>query len=134
MIKVKGKRINPGKSNRLIWAVAAGLAVVFAAVFILTGLQRKQPTDRKALMLDTLAYLKRIPGIITILPDPEAGRVTLVYDGNFEGDFPKIARYAALRLSGKMDDVELTLARNRAEHPVYRIRLKGRTITDERVF
>ncbi len=134
MIKVKGKRINPGKSNRLIWAVAAGLAMVFAAVFILTGLQRKQPTDRKALMLDTLAYLKRVPGIIAILPDPEAGRVTLVYDGNFEGDFPKIARYAALRLSDKMDDVELTLARNRTEHPVYCIRLKGRTITDERVF
>ena len=134
MIKAKGKRINPGKSNRMIWAVAAGLAMVFAAVFILTGLQRKQPTDKKALMLDTLAYLKKVPGIIAILADPEADRVMLVYDGNFEGDFPKIARYAALRLSHKMGDVELTLARNRAEHPVYRIRLKGRTITDERVF
>jgi hypothetical protein len=134
MIRVKGKRINPGKSNRLIWAVAAGLAVVFAAVFILTGLQRKQPTDQKTLMLDTLAYLKKVPGIIAILPGPEAGRVTLVYDGNFEGDFPRIARYAALRLSYKMDDVELTLARNRAEHPVYRIRLKGRTVAGEQVF
>lgn len=134
MIKVKGKRINPGKSNRMIWAVAAGLAVVFAAFFILTGLQRKQPTDQKTLMLDTLAYLEKVPGIISILPDPEAARVTLVYDGNFEGDFPRIARFAALRLSYKMDEVELTLARNRIEHPVYRIRLKGRVVAGEQVF
>lgn len=134
MIRVKGKRINPGKSNRMIWAVAAGLAVVFAAFFILTGLQRKRPTDQKMLMLDTLAYLKKVSGIIAVLPDPEAGRVTLVYDGNFEGDFQKIARFAALRLSYKMDEVELTLARNRAGHPVYRIRLKGRAVANEQVF
>jgi hypothetical protein len=118
----------------MIWAVAAGLVVVFAAFLILTGVQRKQPTDKKTLMFDTLAYLKKVPGIIAILPDPEADRVMLVYDGNFDGDFQKIARSAALRLSNEMSVIELTLARNRIEHPVYSIRLKGGDVVSEQVF
>lgn len=134
MIRVKGKKVNPGKSNKLIWAVTIGLVAVFAAFFIGIGRQAKTPPDKKSMMLGSLAYLKRVPGIIEIAPDPEANRITLVYDGNFEGDFQKIARFAALRLSSEMIDIELTLARNRPERPVYRIRLKKGEVASEQVF
>lgn len=133
MIRMKGTKVNPGKSNKLIWAVAIGLLAVFAGFFIGIGRQTKNTPDKKTTMLGTLAYLKRVPGIIEVAPDPENNRITIVYDGNFEGDFQKIARFAALRLSSELNDIELTLARNRHDRPVYRIRLIKGDIASEQV-
>ena len=56
------KKINPQKSNKLIYAVVAGLAMVLIVFFALTlrsGGGNKLPAD-------TLAYLKNTEGLIEV--------------------------------------------------------------------
>ncbi len=131
MIKATIKKINPKKSNKLIWAVAAGLLVVFTAFILLISLTRT-PKSKRELMEGTLAYLKNGHGITEMKFFAEQNRVILVYDPNFEGDFQMIARFAALRLSYKIPDIELIMAKSSSTNPVYTVRYRQGEMAEEK--
>ncbi|MBU4269022.1 MAG: hypothetical protein KJ808_09290, partial [Acidobacteria bacterium] len=64
MIRTKIKKINPERSNKMIYAVAAGLGVVLIVFFTLTIIGGRGG-DRKSLA-STLAYLKNTEGLVEI--------------------------------------------------------------------
>ncbi len=130
--KKLSRRVNPEKSNKMIWAVGAGLVLLFAGlVFLLTWQPR--PAGRRQLVEQTLAYLRGAEGFVAVQAEEDGRRVTLVYDGTFGRDFAPIARAAALRLASRLDDFELLLARNRAEQVEREFRVAGGRIVSERV-
>lgn len=131
MIRIKGSRkINPEKSSKLIWAVAAGLLLLFAAfIFLLTW--QPKPQDRRQLIEQTLAYLKDVRCVLAIDIALAPDRVTLVFESTCNQDFPRIARYAAIRLAAKLPAFELLLARNRAQNVERRIEVRAGEIVSE---
>ena len=126
-------KINPEKSNKMIYAVGAGLIVVFALFVFLTTSSRPSGS-REELFTDTLEYLKKTQGIIDLRIDGEAGRVEIVYDRNDRKDFVKIARYAVIRLSNRVPevDVRVDLYRDRDPQPVYSVTARGGAVSKEK--
>ncbi len=124
MLKVKiNKKVNPERSNKMIYAVAAGLGIVLIVFFSLTmgrGGAGKLPAD-------TLAYLKGTEGLVDIRIMDVEKKALIVYnsDSKNAGNFEKIAYYAAMRLSRHWPDCRVLLARNRAEQVVYEVRVKN---------
>ena len=132
MIRSKIRKINPGKSNKLILAVAGGLAVVLLVFFTLVIVSGSRGGDRQS-MAKTLAYLKNTEGLVTIETLDAEKRAIIVFnsDSKNAGNFEKIAYYAALRLSRHMPDCEVQLARNRAGDIVYGVRFRaGRLVAE----
>ena len=132
MIRSKIRKINPGKSNKLILAVAAGLAVVLLVFFALVIISGSRGGDHQA-MAKTLAYLKNTEGLVTIRTLDAERRAIIVFnsDSKNAGNFEKIAYYAALRLSRHWPDCEVQLARNSAERIVYGVRFRaGRLVAE----
>jgi len=133
MIRIKGKKINPEKSNRLIWAVAGGLSLLAALAAALILFSGRPPRDKVELMRRELSYLKNTTGIIEIRFLPEQDTVAIVYDRNSRHDFETIARFAGLRLANRLKKVVVELHRDRFGKPVYRVRLRDGAIAgDER--
>jgi hypothetical protein len=64
MIRTKIKKINPEKSNKMIYAVAAGLGIILIVFFTLTIIGGRGG-DKKS-MASTLAYLKNTEGLAEI--------------------------------------------------------------------
>ena len=127
-------RVNPDKSNKMIYAVVAGLTVLFALFVFLTTSGRPSGS-RDEVFSDTLDYLKKTQGIIDLRIEGEAGRVEIVYDRNDRKDFVKIARYAVIRLSNRVPDSEIrvTLYRDRDPVSVYSVTAKaGAILTEDR--
>lgn len=128
MIRTKIKKINPEKSNKMIYAVAAGLGVILIVFFTLTIIGGGSG-DRKSLA-STLAYLKNTEGLVEIKTMDAEKRALIVFnsDSKNAGNFEKIAYYAALRLSRQWPDCEVQLAKNTAAQIVYRITVKNGVI------
>ena len=124
MIRSKIRKINPQKSNKMIYAVAGGLALLLLVFFALVILSGGRGGARS--MAKTLSYLKNTEGLLELKALESEKRVIIVYgsDSKNAGNFEKIAYYAALRLAPHWPDCEVLLARNRAEQVVYRVRVR----------
>jgi hypothetical protein len=91
-------KINPEKSNKMIYAVVIGLGIVFVGFLLLvTG---GTPADGKGgLMAEVLNYLKKTQGIEKLEMMPESNTVQIRYDSQDPKDFVKIAAFAGIKLS-----------------------------------
>jgi len=126
------RKINPEKSNKMIYAVVAGLVLVFALFFwLLTS--DSPPDDPQRMMEETLVYLDRTDGIIEIRADAADRQVEIVYDTNDPKDFVKITRYAAILLSNRLkgSPVRVVLFRNNRQQRVYSVTTESGRVLEE---
>jgi hypothetical protein len=120
------KKINPRKSNKMIYAVAAGLAVVLTVFFALTlGRGGGLPAD-------ALAYLKKTEGLIDLRISDGEKTALIIYnsDSRNAANFEKIAYYAAVRLSKSWPDCRVLLAKNAAAQVVFEVLVKGGAVAE----
>jgi hypothetical protein len=103
------RKINKGKSNKMIYAVVAGVIIVFGTLSFLL-LQNDTPTDKKELMTTSLKYLNNVAGIEDVKIYPDENKVVIVYISALETekDFQKIAIYAGKKLTYKLKDENVT--------------------------
>ena len=99
------RRINPEKSNKMIWAVSIGLLILFGILFIMiTGNDSINNSDE--LYENILSYLKRTEGISNIITDPGSNSVKIYYepDPNSRSkiDYRKMSLFAGVKLSNKL--------------------------------
>ncbi len=132
MIRSKIKKINPARSNKMIFAVAGGLALVLLAFFSLAILSGGRGGNSHS-MAKTLSYLKNTEGLIEIQAMEPLKRAVIVYnsDSKNAGNFEKVAHYAALRLSRQWPDCMVQLAMNRIDRIVYSVRVRAGSIAEE---
>jgi hypothetical protein len=132
MIRSKIRKINPERSNKMIFAVAGGLAVVLLAFFSLIIISGRRGGGHES-MARTLAYLKNTEGLVAIQALDAEQRAVIVYnsDSKNAGNFKKIAYYAALRLSRHWPDCEVQLARNLTTQIEYVVQIKEGAIVNE---
>jgi hypothetical protein len=132
MIRSKIKKINPQRSNKMIYAVAAGLAVVLIVFFTLIITSGGKGGGSRS-MAKTLSYLKNTEGLIEIQAMEPLKRAVIVYnsDSKNAGNFEKVAHYAALRLSRQWPDCMVQLAMNRSDRIVYSVRVRAGSIAEE---
>jgi hypothetical protein len=130
MLRIKvNKKVNPERSNKMLYAVAAGLGIVLLAFFILNSLNN----NAGKLPADSLAYLKGTEGLVeTRIRDGEK-KALIIYnsDSKNAGNFEKIAYYAAVRLARLWPDCTVQLARNSAAQVVYEVRVKNGAVAGE---
>jgi hypothetical protein len=131
MIRTKIRKINPGKSNRMIYLVAGGVALVLLVFFTLAILGGRRGGGRS--MAGILAYLKNTDGLLEVKTLETEKRAVIVFnsDSKNAGNFEKVAHYAALRLSRDWPDCQVQLAKNQAARIVYSVRVKNGAIADE---
>jgi hypothetical protein len=132
-VKLK-KKVNPLKTNKMIYAVAGGLALL-AVAFLLVTISKDKVTDKPRLMETTLKYLKTTEGVMELKLLPVENRVIIIYDKRTEKkDFAKIVRYAGLKLSNKWGNEELTiqLCADKEENIVYTVVFKNGEIVSEK--
>lgn len=131
MIRSKIRRVNPGRSNRMIFAVAGGLLVVLLVFFTLVIVGGRG--GRGGSMARSLDYLKNTEGLIAIKAMDAEKRALIVFNSDSKNakNFEKVAHYAALRLARGWPDCEVLLARNRAGQVVYRVRVRNGTVVSE---
>jgi hypothetical protein len=129
MLKSKIKKINPQRSNKMIYAVTAGLLVVVAGFFILTVRGGRSG----GLPADALAYLKRTEGLVKLQIFDAEKKALIVFnsDSKNAGNFEPIAHYAALRLARLWPDCRVLLARNLDTQIVYAVHVKNGAIANE---
>lgn len=126
------KTLNQEKSNKMIYAVGIGLALVFVAFIILLS-SGSEPKNKEDLIMNTIGYLKKTKGIIGLKIFPDDNTVRLVYDSNDRKDFFKIARYAGIKLSLKIKKEKITifLFKDTEKNQVYNIVLMDNKILEE---
>jgi hypothetical protein len=122
------KKINPEKSNKMIWAVAIGLLIV--AIVIVFSLFSPKASLHDA-VLGAIDYLEHTRGIIKLDVAADGSRITIVYDSLEQNDYGTMAHYAAVRASAKVAEAELAMAENKPEHVVYRVTIHGGQIVAE---
>jgi hypothetical protein len=132
MLKTKIRKVNPQKSNKMLYAVAAGLALILAFFLLSIFFTGGSGNDGK-LPAGTLAYLKNTEGLTEIRILDAEKKALIVYnsDSKNAGNFEKIAYYAALRLAGHWPDCQVLLAKNQAAQIVYAVRVKNGAIAGE---
>ena len=99
------RRINPEKSNKMIWAVSLGLLILFGILFIMiTG--SDSTNNREELYESILSYLKRTEGISDIVTNPDSNSVKIYYepDPNSRSkiDYKKMSLFAGVKLSNRL--------------------------------
>jgi len=116
----------------MIYAVAAGLAVIIL-VFLLSIVFTSSSGDKKQALQKTLAYLKNTEGLVEIKTIETENRVVIVFNSDSKNakNFEKIAHFAALRLSYKLPDCQVQLAKNLVTQIVYSIQVKNGAIASE---
>lgn len=131
MLKSKIRRLHSRGSNRLIWVVAGGVALVLLVFFVLVILGGG--AGRGGSLAGTLRYLKNTEGLVEIQALDAEKRVIIVYnsDSKNAANFEKIAYYAALRLAPDWPDCEVLLAKNQAAQVVYSVRIRNGAIANE---
>ncbi len=119
----------------MIIAIGVGVMIIFTVLLLVILNPGEAPKNKTAVMDDTLEYLKKGEGILSLKTFPEENRVLVIYDSYQEKkfNFVKIARYAAIKLSHQMGDlqVSLVLAKDSKDNPTYSFVLKrGRVISE----
>jgi len=114
------KKINPEKSNKMIWAVTAGLVILFGGLlWVITG--NDSVTDRAEQYRKTLKYMQKTEGITHVESDPDTGSVTIFIepDPNSRSriDYKKISVFAGIKLSNQLkgEKILFRLIRNPGE-------------------
>jgi hypothetical protein len=132
MIRSKIRTIKARKSNKLIYAVAGGLAAVLLVFFALVIMSSSRGGGRES-MARTLAYLKNTEGLVTVKALDAEKRAIIVFNSDSKNarNFEKIAYYAALRLARHWPDCEVQLAKNTAAQIVYEIQVKNGAMAGE---
>jgi len=104
------RRINPEKSNKMIWAVSIGLLIIVMILFF-TFTGGDSVSNRQEFFDNTLKYLKRTEGITTIESSPDTSSVKIFFepDPNSRAgiDYKKAAIYAGIKLSNKLKGEKL---------------------------
>lgn len=111
------KKINPEKSNKMIYAVTIGLGIIFVAflIFMLSG--ESTPENKEAFMKKTLTYLEKTTGVLEVKVDAPNNLVTIVYEDQEKMDFTKVAQYAGLKLSNRMKNETFKVILSKDERP-----------------
>lgn len=128
------KKVNPLKTNKMIYAVAGGL-ILLAVAFLLVTISKDKVTDKPQLMEKSLKYLRTSEGIMELKILPVENKVIIIYDPKTEKkDFAKVTRYAGIKLSNKLGKQELTmlLSANHEDNVVYTVVLKNGDILSEK--
>jgi len=128
------KKINPEKSNKMIYAVAAGLALLIV-IFLIFTISKEKVVDKNELMTKTLDYVKKQGGIKELKLFPDESKVIIVYDPFVQKkNFRTIARYAGVRLSNKWGEEPLivVLCENEEANKVYSVVLSDGRVIDEK--
>ena len=88
---------------------------------------------KKQTLKETLNYLKNTEGLVEIKTFELENRAVIVFNSDSKNakNFEKIAHYAALRLSYKLPDCQVQLAKNLATQIVYSIWVKNGAIAGE---
>jgi hypothetical protein len=129
--KIK-KKVNPEKSNKMIYAVAGGLLLLII-IFLFFTIGRDKVVDKSELMTNTLKYLKR--SALEVKTVPDENKVFLIFSKDAEEkDFQTIAKFAGLKLSNELGNVECTicLCRGSEEEIVYTAVLKNGQLLSEK--
>ena len=105
------RKINPEKSNKMIWAVSSGLLILFGILFIWI-IGSDSVDNREELFDNTLNYLKRIEGITGLETDFESNSVKIYYDPDPNSrsriDYKKLSLFAGVKLSNKLKDEKIS--------------------------
>lgn len=105
------RRINPEKSNKMIFAVSGGLLILFMILFI-TSIGNDSIRDKSELYKSTLSYIKNIEGITDVESIPETNSVNISYDPDPNSrsmiDYKKMAVFAGVKLSNKLKGEKIT--------------------------
>ncbi|MCK5003508.1 MAG: hypothetical protein KAS21_00370 [Candidatus Aminicenantes bacterium] len=105
------RRINPEKSNKMIWAVSSGLLILFVTLFI-TSIGTDSISDKTELYKNTLSYINKIEGITDVESIPEINSVKIFYDPDPNSrsmiDYKKMAVFAGVKLSNKLKGEKIT--------------------------
>lgn len=129
------KKINPEKSNKMIYAVVGGL-IIFFTVLVILMTSSKTPRDKKELISNTLSYINSSGGINETKIYPDTNRVVIVYNSFVKKvDFVSIARFAALKLSNKLkgEEIEVVLSKDEEKDTEYSFISKNGRMISERV-
>ena len=129
------KKINPEKSNKMIYAVAAGLTLLIV-IFLVFTISGEKVVDKKDLMAKTLKYVKKIGGVKELKTFPDEGKVIIVYDPFvLKKDFQAIAKAAGQRLSNKWGEEKVTvvLCEEEEANKVYSVALSDGRVLEEKV-
>lgn len=129
--KKPSKKVNPAGSNKMIWAVAAGLSIVFLAYFLFLG--RSAPKGEPAgEVKKTLSYLENTKGITGVDWKGEEKQVWVIYDSTNEHVDPeRIAHFASVRLSARVDDFDLLISPTPGGPAEYTVKVRGGRIESE---
>ncbi len=132
MIKSKIRRLHARRSNKLIFVVAGGVALVLLVFFTLVIIGGSGE-GRGGSMAGTLRYLKNTEGLVEIKALDAEKRVIIVFnsDSKNAANFEKISHYAALRLAPHWPDCDVLLAKNNADQIVYEVRVQDGAIASE---
>jgi hypothetical protein len=132
MLKTKIRKVNPEKSNKMIYAVAVGLAIILL-VFLLSIVFTSGGGDKKQTLQKTLAYLKNTEGLVEIKTLEAESRAVIVFNSDSKNakNFEKIAHFAALRLANNLPDCQVQLAKNLMTQIVYSVQVKNGAIASE---
>lgn len=129
-----------GQSNKMIYAVAAGLGLIVIVALILVFVGDKTPPDKEKAMLNAVDYLQKNYTIKEIKAVPEENKVILTFDLNTisgskkDVDFKKMARYAGIRISHELKDEEINvlLSEIKKKEKDYLITVKNGKIIGEK--
>ncbi|HDP94830.1 MAG TPA: hypothetical protein ENN40_05655 [Candidatus Aminicenantes bacterium] len=125
------QRINPEKSNKMIYAVGGGLFVVMSMVLLLMLRSGEMPENPAEIMKSSLGYVEKTDGVLDVQTDAEAARVVIVYEPAERVNIVQVAQYAGVRVSHRLPDreVEIRLSRFRPENVEYQFWvLNGRVV------
>ncbi len=105
-------RINPEKSNKMIWAVSFGLLLIFGALIIFIT-NNDLITDKKEVMKKTLGYLKKTKTITSVEFLHETNQVKIFYapENNSKNiiDYKKMIIFAGIKLSNELKDEKIQI-------------------------
>jgi hypothetical protein len=134
---LRGARKN--RSNKLIYAVAGGLALILIIAIMLTYMGDKKPMDKEKLILESVDYLENVAYIKELKVVPEDNKIILVFDiQTITGisrnvDLKKIARYAGVRISHELkgEEVKVLLTEIKKKEKDYLITIKNGAVIGE---
>ena len=120
------KKINPEKSNKMIYAVAVGLGIIFVAFLIIMMSGESTPENKEEFIKKTLKYVEKTEGVLDMAIDVDANQVTIVYEEKEKINFAKVAQYAGLKLSHRMPDetFKVILAKDERDNVQYTFLIK----------
>lgn len=131
--KTLKKTVNTEKSNKMIYAIAAGIAILLL-IFIIDSLGDPEPKSKPELFKEKLEGLKTRKGAVHVKIDADKNTLRIVYDSGMGDKFtPKVFRAVkALSLELKSLEISVILAEDTQNNIVRSYVMKnGEIIKDQ---